>query len=80
MLVFLPVVRGNGNPRLAKMNSAREEAISQGYKDETCPRCGGLFEAQIHFIHCDAKPCPMVSTKDARTFLQMLTDSGKHHD
>jgi hypothetical protein len=51
-----------------------DEAIAAGYKDETCPKCGTLFEAQIHFIRCDAPRCPMVSTKDSRTLLQQLLD------
>ena len=49
-----------------------DEAIAAGYKDDVCSKCGALFEAQIHFIHCDARPCPMVSTKDQRTLLQRL--------
>ena len=52
----------------------RERALADGYKDETCPRCGAVFEAQIHFIRCDAKPCPMVSTKDPRTLLERFRD------
>lgn len=52
--------------------SEREKALAQGYKDETCSRCGALIEAQIHFIRCDANPCPMKSTADTRTLLKML--------
>lgn len=52
----------------------REQALADGYKDETCPKCGALFEAQIHFVRCDAKPCPMVSTKDPRTIFERLQD------
>lgn len=48
------------------------EAIAEGYKDETCPKCGTLFEAHIHFIRCDAESCPMKSTKDTRTLLDMF--------
>jgi len=38
-----------------KIAMTHDEAIAAGYKDETCPRCGKLFEAQIHFIRCDAE-------------------------
>jgi hypothetical protein len=51
-----------------------DEAIAAGYKDETCPKCGTLFEAQIHFVRCEVQPCPMVSTKDSRTLLQRWCD------
>lgn len=48
----------------------QREALAQGYKDEMCSRCGALFKAYIHFIHCDARPCPMISTKEPRSLLQ----------
>lgn len=54
------------------MPTAREEALAAGYKDETCAKCGILFEAQIHFIRCDARPCPMRSTQDPRPLLERL--------
>jgi uncharacterized C2H2 Zn-finger protein len=54
--------------------TSRDQAIAEGYKDEACPKCGAVFEAQIHFIRCDAKPCPMVSTQEPRTLLQRLID------
>jgi len=40
------------------------------YGDEECPNCGALFAPHHHFIRCAAKPCPMVSTKDPRSFLE----------
>lgn len=55
----------------------RQEAIAEGYKDETCPKCGTLFEAHIHFIRCDAEPCPMKSTKDTRSLLDRLLDEAR---
>lgn len=51
-------------------------AIAEGYKDETCSRCGVLFEAHIHFIRCGANPCPMRSTKDHRSLLEMIAGDG----
>lgn len=50
------------------------EAEAQGYIDQTCSMCGTFFKAYIHFIHCDVKPCPMVSKKDTRTLLQQFID------
>jgi hypothetical protein len=52
-----------------------DEAIAAGYKDEMCPKCGTLFAAQIHFIRCDAEPCPMKSTRiRARCFNALLME------
>lgn len=56
------------------MPTTREEALAEGYKDETCAKCGALFEAQIHFIFCDTKPCPMKSTTETRSLLQRFVD------
>jgi hypothetical protein len=52
----------------------REAAIAQGYTDETCAKCGTLFEAHHHFVRCDARDCPMVSTSDPRTLFERLAD------
>lgn len=52
----------------------REEAIAEGYKDETCPKCGTLFEAHKHFILCDSRPCPMISTSDPRSLFDRMLD------
>lgn len=57
------------------MRQRREKALAEGYRDETCPKCGTPFEAQIHFIRCEATPCPMVSTKDTRTLLEQFSDA-----
>jgi hypothetical protein len=51
------------------------QALADGYKDETCPKCGTLFEAHIHFVHCTARPCPMISTKDPRSILERLMET-----
>jgi hypothetical protein len=48
------------------------EALAEGLKDETCAKCGAIFYAHIHFVRCEAKPCPMVSTKDPRTIFERL--------
>lgn len=56
------------------MTTAREQALAEGYKDETCSKCGTLFEAQIHFIRCDVELCPMKSTTETRTLLQRFAD------
>ena len=53
----------------------RQEAIAEGFKDETCAKCGTLFEAHIHFVRCDADDCPMKSTKDTRTILERFRDA-----
>lgn len=53
----------------------REEAIAQGYKDETCPKCGTLFEAHKHFVLCYSRPCPMMSTEDSRTLFERMVDT-----
>jgi hypothetical protein len=41
------------------------------YVDETCSKCGTKFEAHVHFVRCDASPCPMKSS-DPRSFLERL--------
>jgi hypothetical protein len=56
------------------LEELQREALAQGYKDETCSKCGTVFKAYVHFVRCDAKPCPMVSTKDSRTILERLAD------
>jgi len=55
------------------MADRHAEALAQGYKDETCSKCGTVFLAHIHFVRCHAKPCPMVSTKEPRTILEQMT-------
>jgi hypothetical protein len=35
-------------------------AIAEGYKDETCAKCGLECLAFHHFIRCDERPCPML--------------------
>lgn len=60
--------------RKGKTKVTHDEAIAAGYKDETCPRCGTFFKAEIHFVPCEADPCPMISTKDSRTLLQRFVD------
>jgi uncharacterized OB-fold protein len=42
--------------------------------DEICPKCGTVFKPYHHWVRCEAKPCPMVSTKDPRTLLQRIAD------
>ncbi len=60
------------NPDIAQLHA---DAIAQGYKDETCSRCGTEFLAHIHFVRCKADPCPMRSTKDPRTLLEQMAPS-----
>ncbi len=50
----------------------REGAIAEGYKDETCSKCGTMFEAHKHFVLCDVRPCPMVSTSDPRSLFDRM--------
>lgn len=50
------------------------EAVAEGLKDETCPRCSAVFYAHIHFVRCENRPCPMISTKDPRSILERLAD------
>lgn len=59
-------------PDIAKLYAA---ALADGYKDETCAKCGAEFLAHVHFIRCDAQPCPMRSTKEPRTLLEQLAAS-----
>lgn len=56
----------------------REQALAEGYKDEICSRCKKLFEAHIHWIRCDANPCPMKSTKEPRTLFEMWIGDDKN--
>ncbi len=46
------------------IEALQAEEIAQGYRDEVCPTCGTEFKAYIHFIRCEARPCPMISTKE----------------
>lgn len=55
------------------MTDLHAEAIAQGYKDETCSRCGTVFLAHIHFIRCNARPCPMLPDKP-RSILDMMLE------
>jgi len=50
------------------------EAVAQGYKDEICSRCGAEFLAHIHFVRCDADPCPMKSTIDTRSIFDRIRE------
>jgi hypothetical protein len=59
-------------PDIAKLHA---EAIAEGYRDETCSKCGVEFLAHIHFIRCDATPCPMRSTADPRPLLEQFAPS-----
>jgi hypothetical protein len=43
--------------------------------NETCKKCGAVFEPHHHFVRCDAKPCPMISTKEPRTLLEQFRDA-----
>lgn len=61
----------------ADNSTLREQALAEGYKDEVCPKCGTLFEAQIHLVRCDARPCPMISTTDPRTLFERMMDGTK---
>ena len=63
--------RGENAPDLERL---QHEALAEGYKDETCPKCGTEFKAYHHFIRCDSKPCPMIS-KDQRSFLEQFADA-----
>jgi hypothetical protein len=51
------------------------EALANGYKDETCSRCGAEFLAHIHFIRCDHRPCPMLSD-NSKSVAEMLLGVG----
>jgi hypothetical protein len=51
-----------------------KRVLAEGYKDETCPKCKTLFEAHIHFVLCDVRPCPMISKKDPRTLFEKWRD------
>jgi len=48
------------------------DALANGYKDETCPHCGAVFLAHIHFIRCDHRPCPMISQPQKSAMEYML--------
>jgi len=50
------------------------EAIAEGYKDETCAKCGTLHLAHKHFILCYERPCPMISTIDPRSLFDRMLD------
>lgn len=50
-------------------------ALAEGFVDETCSHCGTLFPAHVHFIRCERRPCPMISTKNTRTILERLGDA-----
>ena len=47
-----------------------QEALAQGYKDETCSECKMLFLAHKHLIRCDSTTCPMKDGKG--TLLEQL--------
>ena len=57
---------------LANLNDEQrkdhDECIAEGYKDEFCPKCGELFLANVHFVRCYAKDCPM---SNGKTLLDM---------
>lgn len=48
-----------------------DEAIAEGYKDETCPQCGATLLAHHHFIRCGNRPCAMSS---GQSLLDMWLD------
>lgn len=60
----------------------REQAISEGYKDEICPRadCGVVLLAHHHFVRCDPATCPMASRQnlnadgEPKTLLEILAE------
>ena len=62
---------------MTDIETLHAEALAQGYKDETCSRCGGFFPAHIHFVRCDKRPCPMISTTDVHSLLDRIADSIK---
>ncbi len=41
----------------------RTKALAEGYKDEKCGECKGVFLAHKHFIRCEHPSCPMISRK-----------------
>lgn len=45
--------------------------------DETCSRCGATFGPNIHFIRCNGEPCPMKSTEDTRSLMDILFSETK---
>ena len=50
------------------------EALSEGYKDEICSKCGAVLLAHHHFVKCDLAKCgdcPMVP-KDSKSLLDQL--------
>lgn len=50
-----------------------KEAIEvDGYKNEVCSKCGGVFLAHHHYIRCFDDPCPMKSKSDTRSLLEMM--------
>lgn len=52
-----------------------QQALKEGYKDEVCPRCGGVHLACDHFIRCGFEDCPMKSRDGAghaSTLLEMM--------
>ena len=59
---------------MSDIETLQAEALARGYKDETCPKCGAIFKAHIHFVRCEAKPCPMASTTETRTLAQLIAD------
>lgn len=51
----------------------RNEAITEGYKDERCPKCKTVFLAHKHLVRCEHAPhgnCPMVT--DTESLLDKL--------
>lgn len=57
-----------------EIKALHDQAIAEGYKDEICPACGLELLAHHHFIRCDNSPCPMRSTSDPRTLLEIWAD------
>lgn len=43
-----------------------KQALTEGYKDEICPKaqCGIVLLAHHHFLRCDPQSCPMVSRQN----------------
>lgn len=53
------------------------EAIEQGYKDETCPKCNAFLPAHQHFVRCEVSPCPM---KSGKSVFDMIIEQCEHEE
>jgi hypothetical protein len=52
-----------------------DNCIKKGYKDEICPKCNTIFLANVHFVRCDEKPCPMSNGKSLLDMILEQIDS-----